>query len=200
LDSYYPVLLTWEGRLYATDEIKIQAGPLTGVIWAFAHLFYRHRQRRWKVLLHSKIPGYQMNHSATWKPLFCTGVVAALSAALLFRRNIGAEVSLFTGIESIPTSAADWFSLLQSNLFVGLSYLAVFDLAYYFLVGIVFMALAAMLWQQYAASDEAQGAALLAAGQALLASSGAMSNFPGTGTYMSYLLIARILFQRWKES
>jgi hypothetical protein len=165
-----------------------------------------------------------MSQTETWKPLFLTGVVAALLAALFFRRNIGAEVSLFTGIESIPTSAADWFSLLQSNLFVGASYLAVFDLAYYFLVGIVFLALAAMLWpvnksltamalssglvgiavnfatnisfsmmslsQQYATSGEAQRAALLAAGQALLASSGAMSNFPGTGTYMSYLLIA----------
>jgi hypothetical protein len=47
------------------------------------------------------------------------------------------------------------------------------------------------LSQQYAAAmDEAQRTALLAAGQALLAMSGAMANFPGTGTYMSYLLIA----------
>ncbi len=166
-----------------------------------------------------------MRQTETWKPLFRTGVVAALMAALLFRRNIGAEVSLFTGMESIPTSAADWFNLLQSNPFVGLSFLAVFDLVNIFLVGIVFLALAALLWplnksltimaiasglvgiavsfstnisfsmmslgQQYAAaSGEAQRAALLAAGQSLLASSGAMAYFPGTGTYMSYLLIA----------
>jgi hypothetical protein len=166
-----------------------------------------------------------MRQTETWKPLFRTGVVAALLAAILFRRNIGAEVLLFTGMESIPTSAADWFSLLQSNPFVGLSFLAVFDLVNIFLVGIVFLALAALLWpvnksltimaiasglvgiavsfstnisfsmmslgQQYAAaSGEAQRAALLAAGQSLLASSGAMAYFPGTGTYMSYLLIA----------
>lgn len=43
------------GRLHYTDEIEIQAGLLTGVIWAFAHLFYRHRQRRWQVLLRGKI-------------------------------------------------------------------------------------------------------------------------------------------------
>jgi hypothetical protein len=166
-----------------------------------------------------------MKQTETWKPLYRTGVVTALLAAILFRRNIGAEVSLFTGMESIPTSAADWFGLLQSNPFVGLSFLAVFDLVNTFLVGIVFLALAALLWpvnksltvmaiasglvgiavsfatnvsfsmmslsQQYAAaSGEAQRAALLAAGQSLLASSGAMAYFPGTGTYVSYLLTA----------
>jgi hypothetical protein len=166
-----------------------------------------------------------MNISPTWRPLYRAGAVSALAAAILFRRNIGAEVSLFTGMESIPTSALDWFSLLQNNPFVGLSFLAVFDLANYFLVAIVFLALAARLWpvnksltalaltsglvgiavsfatnisfsmmslsQQYAAaSGEAQRATLLAAGQAILASSGVMASFPGTGTYMSYLLIA----------
>jgi len=165
-----------------------------------------------------------MSHS-TWQSLYRTGAIAALIAAILFRRNIGAEVSLFTGMESIPQSAAEWFSLLQTNPFVGLSFLAIFDLVNYFLVGLVFLALAARLWsvnksltamalasglvgiavsfasnisfsmmslsQQYAASSsETQQTALLAAGQALLAMSGAMAYFPGTGTYMSYLLIA----------
>lgn len=165
------------------------------------------------------------NMKTEWKSLYRFGAIAALIAAILFRRNIGAEVSLFTGMDAIPRSAAEWFSLLQSNPFVGLSFLAVFDLVNYFLVGIVFLALAARLWsvnksltalalasglvgiavsfasnisfsmmslcQQYAAaSDEAQRVSLLAAGQALLAMSGAMASFPGTGAYMSYLLIA----------
>ena len=39
------------GQLRYTDEIEIEAGVLTVFIWAFAHLFYRHRQRRWKKLL-----------------------------------------------------------------------------------------------------------------------------------------------------
>jgi hypothetical protein len=34
-----------------TDEIEIEAGGLTVFIWIFAHVFYRHRQRRWKKLL-----------------------------------------------------------------------------------------------------------------------------------------------------
>ncbi|MCG8568230.1 MAG: hypothetical protein MI747_24440 [Desulfobacterales bacterium] len=41
-----------EGESLAyTDEIEIKAGILTPFIWAFAHVFYRHRQRRWKLLL-----------------------------------------------------------------------------------------------------------------------------------------------------
>jgi hypothetical protein len=82
----------------------------------------------------------------SWKSLYQVGAVAALLAGLLFRRNIGAEVSLFTGVEGIPHLAADWFALLQSNPFVGLSFLAFFDLFNYFLVGLVFMGLAAKLW------------------------------------------------------
>jgi hypothetical protein len=45
------------GKLHYTDEIEIGAGLLTGVVWAFAHLFYRHRQRRWKMLLRRKLQG-----------------------------------------------------------------------------------------------------------------------------------------------
>jgi hypothetical protein len=39
------------GLLSYTDQIEIRAGWLTPFIWMFAQLFYRHRQRRWKVLL-----------------------------------------------------------------------------------------------------------------------------------------------------
>jgi len=88
-----------------------------------------------------------VNRAATWKPLYRAGALAALLAALLFRRNIGAEVSLFTGMEALPSNAAEWFGLLQSNPFVGLSFLAFFDFLNYALVGVIFLALAAMLWQ-----------------------------------------------------
>jgi hypothetical protein len=30
------------------DEIDIDAGPLTLLVWLFAQVFYRHRQRRWQ--------------------------------------------------------------------------------------------------------------------------------------------------------
>ena len=88
-----------------------------------------------------------MNQSEIWKPLYRTGAIAALLAALVFRRNIGAEVSLFTGVEAIPTTVADWYALLQVNSFVGLSFLAFFDLFNYILVGVIFLALATALWQ-----------------------------------------------------
>lgn len=83
---------------------------------------------------------------STWKNLYPAGAIAALLAALLFRRNIGAEVSLFTGIETIPNTVADWYLLLQANPFVGLSLLAFFDLLNYLLVGVIFLSLAARLW------------------------------------------------------
>jgi len=166
-----------------------------------------------------------MTSHREWSPLFKVGGIAALTAALLFRRNIGAEVSLFTGMEGIPYTSAEWFELLQTNPFVGLSFLAVFDLANYFLEGMIFLALAAALWQvgksraalalasalvgiavsfatnislsmmalsqhYAAASTEAQKASLLAAGQALLAFNSPMTTFPGTGTYLTWLLVA----------
>lgn len=165
-----------------------------------------------------------MTSHREWTPLYKIGGIAALTAALLFRRNIGAEVSLFTGMEGIPHTSVEWFELLQTNPFVGLSFLAVFDLANYFLEGMIFLALAAALWQagksrvalalasglvgisvsfttnislsmlslsqQYAASTEAQKASLLAAGQALLAFNNPITTFPGTGTYLTWLLVA----------
>ena len=43
------------GVVTYTDRIEIDAGWLTPVIWLFAQVFYRHRQRRWKVLLRQKL-------------------------------------------------------------------------------------------------------------------------------------------------
>lgn len=39
-----------EDRSRYTDEIEIRAGLLTPLVWAFAHLFYRYRQARWRSL------------------------------------------------------------------------------------------------------------------------------------------------------
>lgn len=43
-----------QGEVRYVDEIEIRAGLLTLPIVAFAHVFYRHRQRRWKQLLRSR--------------------------------------------------------------------------------------------------------------------------------------------------
>lgn len=42
------------GWVSYTDEIEIRAGWLTPFVWLFAQVFYRHRQRRWKVLLQQR--------------------------------------------------------------------------------------------------------------------------------------------------
>lgn len=38
------------GVLYR-DHVEVRAGVLTPIIWLFAQIFYRHRQRRWRQLL-----------------------------------------------------------------------------------------------------------------------------------------------------
>lgn len=40
-----------QNKISYTDEIEIEVGWLKIPIWVFAQLFYRHRQRRWKLLL-----------------------------------------------------------------------------------------------------------------------------------------------------
>ncbi len=42
------------GLVNYSDEIEIRAGWLTPFICLFAHVFYRHRQRRWQILLENK--------------------------------------------------------------------------------------------------------------------------------------------------
>jgi hypothetical protein len=88
-----------------------------------------------------------MRQADNWNHLHRIGAIAALIAGLVFRRNIGAEVTLFIGIEAIPTAVADWYALLQANPIVGLSLLAFFDLLNYALVGVIFLALGAALLQ-----------------------------------------------------
>ncbi len=70
--------------------------------------------------------------------LFKGGAVAAILAALIFRRNIGAEISLFTS-QTAPSDATGWFTLLQNNGLLGLGYLNFFDTINYVLVGVMFV-------------------------------------------------------------
>ena len=79
-----------------------------------------------------------------WKSLFRVGGVAALIAGILFRRNIAAEIGLFSKYPS-PITVDDWFALLQNNRLLGLSYLNIFDIVNYALVGLMFLALYAVL-------------------------------------------------------
>ena len=89
---------------------------------------------------------------AGWKPLYIIGGVAALIAAVIFRRWLSAEYSLFSnmgifksGPQLQPKTVIDWFMLLQSNSFVGLLFLNALDLINYLLVGLIFLGLFAAL-------------------------------------------------------
>lgn len=84
--------------------------------------------------------------NSDWKSLYKVGGVAALIAGLIFRRNIAAEISLFSENKS-PVTVSDWFSLLQSNRLLGLSFLNTFDLVNYVLLGLMFLALFVALKQ-----------------------------------------------------
>jgi hypothetical protein len=39
------------GNTRYTDALEIRAGIFTPVVWLFAQVFYRHRQRRWRALV-----------------------------------------------------------------------------------------------------------------------------------------------------
>jgi hypothetical protein len=40
-----------DGTTRYTDDVTVEAGPLTPLVWLFAAGFYRHRQRRWRRLV-----------------------------------------------------------------------------------------------------------------------------------------------------
>jgi len=70
--------------------------------------------------------------------------MAALIAGVIFRRNLGVEIALFSA-QKPPDTVAGWFGLLQTNRLLGLAYLHIFDLVNYALVGMMFLALYAAL-------------------------------------------------------
>jgi len=44
-----------DARCAYTDRIEIGAGPLTPLVWLYAQVFYRYRQRRWRSLARSLV-------------------------------------------------------------------------------------------------------------------------------------------------
>lgn len=78
------------------------------------------------------------------KSLYRVGGVAALVAGVIFRRNIAAEIGLFSQ-HTPPVTVSNWFVLLQNNRLLGLAFLNIFDLVNYALVGLMFLAFYAVL-------------------------------------------------------
>lgn len=83
------------------------------------------------------------------------GGIAALVAAIVFRRWLSAEYGLLRAIGLIPggpapnpSTAADWYRLLHEHSLVGVLLLNATDLINYGLVGLIFLGLAAALWRR----------------------------------------------------
>jgi hypothetical protein len=91
------------------------------------------------------------DRDTNWQWLYWVGGAAALIAVVVFRRHFGAELTVLMdmgimGLEP-PSSALDWFTLLQDNMFLGLILLDLFDIVNYALVGLMFLALYGALRQ-----------------------------------------------------
>jgi hypothetical protein len=87
-----------------------------------------------------------------WKSLYKVSGWAALIAALVFRRNLAEEFLLCrqlhiirSGPTSLPANAVDWFTVLHAYRFIGLTFLNLFDMVNYALVGLMFLGLYAGL-------------------------------------------------------
>ncbi len=52
-DHQMHVVSAGEGKCKYSDDVEIKAGVLTLIVWMFAGLYYRHRQRRWRRLASS---------------------------------------------------------------------------------------------------------------------------------------------------
>ena len=84
--------------------------------------------------------------------LYAAAGIAALAAALVFRRWLGAELSLLSsigvfsvGVATRPSTVLDWFALLQSHSLAAVTLLNGLDLVNYALVALVILGLSAAL-------------------------------------------------------
>lgn len=90
-------------------------------------------------------PGNQAESG--WQALYYAGAAAALVAALIFRRNLGAELTAFNGFGILtipaeePVSALDWFMAFEEDWLAGLALFHFGDVVNYLLVGLIFLAL-----------------------------------------------------------
>lgn len=94
--------------------------------------------------------------SETWIGLYRLGALAAFLAAVLFRRNCGAEFYLLRSLDVIqagplaaPVEAGAWFALLGDSPFVGLLLLNLFDVINYALLGLALLAAYGVLRHAY---------------------------------------------------
>ena len=87
-----------------------------------------------------------------WDTFRVIGGIAALVAAIVFRRWLSAEFGMFrsfglfhSALTVQPSTPLDWFALLHSDPLVGLLLLNVFDLVNYALVGVMYFGICSVL-------------------------------------------------------
>lgn len=64
-DHWITITPNPDGTTCYRDEVDISAGILTPIVWAFAHLFYSHRQRRWRALARTLHARHLIKHEMT---------------------------------------------------------------------------------------------------------------------------------------
>ena len=94
-DHWISVAPSPEGGTLYSDEVEISAGVMTPVVWAFAQIFYWHRQRRWR----------------------------GLARTLCARRLIEQEMAAFEKARATDDCATAWRSLERAHI-VSQPYLA----------------------------------------------------------------------------
>lgn len=97
-DGHSALIQTWDhwitvapgpgGGTRYRDEVAVSAGVLTPFVWAFAQLFYRHRQRRWR----------------------------GLARTLHARRLVAQEMAAFAANRARSNADAAWRSLERAHI------------------------------------------------------------------------------------
>ena len=87
-----------------------------------------------------------------WQSLRLIGGVAALAAALVFRRWLSAEFGMLQNLGVVrfrldvtPTTPVEWFTLLETHRFVGALLLNAFDLVNYLLAALMYLGIYSQL-------------------------------------------------------
>lgn len=87
-DHWIDIAPIGDGATRYSDDVEVSAGILTPLIWAFAQVFYWHRQRRWR----------------------------GLSKTLHARRVIGAEMVAYRTARETGDDASAWASLERAHI------------------------------------------------------------------------------------
>jgi hypothetical protein len=113
-DHWITVEPDGEGGTLYRDSVEIDAGFLTPLVGMFAHLFYCHRQRRWRGLA-DRLPAYRLiwEERAKFKTARATGDVDAAwealkTAHILAQPYLGPHWSSHVAMLRFAAQQRDW--------------------------------------------------------------------------------------------